>query len=46
MPYGWLDIDFQMKALRKFFPEDAASSEDEAPNPVRTKPTITSLTQR
>ena len=39
-PCPWLDINFQMNALRKFLPENAASSEDEAPEPVRVKPII------
>lgn len=40
-PCPWLDIDFQVNALRKFLPDDAASSENEAPELVRVKPIIT-----
>lgn len=46
VPYAWLDIDFQVKALRKFFPEDAAASEDEEADQVRPAATIPSLTRR
>jgi hypothetical protein len=45
-PCAWLDIDFQMNALRKFLPEDAASSEDEEPERVRVKPIITASIRR
>ncbi len=45
-PCPWLDINFQMHTLRKFLPENAASSEDEKPELVRAKAMITSLTRR
>ena len=45
-PCAWLDIDFQMKALRKFLPEKAALSEDEEPEQIRVKPFITASIQR
>ena len=43
---AWLDIDFQMKALRKFLPDDAVSCEDEEPERVRVKPIITAFIRR